>query len=69
MHMTPDEAISASTLNAAAALNLSHERGSIEVGKKADMIVLNIPNYKYLPYHFGENHVERVVKDGVILEF
>lgn len=68
MQMTPEEAITASTLNAAAALSLSHEIGSIEVGKNADMIVLDIPNYKHLPYHFGENHVEKVVKNGVVLE-
>ncbi len=69
MMMSPEEAIVASTLNAAAALNRSGEIGSIETGKKADLIVLNIPNYKFLPYHFGENHVEKVVKNGVILEF
>ena len=68
MHMTPEEAITASTLNAAAALNLSHEIGSIEVGKKADFLLLDIPSYRYLPYHFGENHVDKVVKDGVVLE-
>lgn len=69
MKMTPEEAVTASTLNAAAALNLSHTIGSIEVGKKADLIVLDIPNYKYLPYHFAENHVYRVIKNGVVLEF
>ena len=69
MKMTPEEAITASTLNAAAALNLSHEIGSIEAGKKADMIILDIPNYTFLPYHFGENHVKKVVKNGVVLEF
>ncbi|MDI6767016.1 MAG: imidazolonepropionase [Bacteroidota bacterium] len=69
MKMSPEEAIAASTLNAAAALNLSTEIGSIEIGKKADMIVLDIPNYKFLPYHFGENHVEKIVKNGVVLEF
>ena len=69
MHMTPEEAVTASTLNAAAALNLSHEIGSIEAGKKADLIVLDIPNYRHLPYHFGENHVAEVVKNGVLLEF
>ncbi len=69
MKMTPEEAITASTLNAAAAINRSHEIGSIETGKKADIIVLDIPNYKFLPYHFGENHVKKVVKAGVVLEF
>ena len=69
MRMTPEEVITASTLNAAAALNLSAQIGSIEVGKKADLLILDIPNYKYIPYHFGENHVDKVVKNGVILEF
>ncbi|MBI5021623.1 MAG: imidazolonepropionase [Ignavibacteriales bacterium] len=69
MKMSPEEAIVSSTLNAAAALNLSHSIGSIEIGKKADIIVLDIPNYKFIPYHFGENHLWRVIKNGVVLEF
>ena len=69
MQMSPEEAIVSSTLNAAAALNLSHSLGSLEIGKKADLIVLDIPNYKFLPYHFGENHIWRIIKNGVILEF
>lgn len=68
MKMTPEEAITASTLNAAASLNLSNEVGSIEVGKRADLVVLDIPNYTFLAYHFGENHVAKVVKNGVVLE-
>lgn len=68
MGLTPEEAIAASTINAAAALQLSGDIGSIETGKKADIILLNIPNHAYLPYHFGENHVEMVIKDGVVLE-
>ena len=68
MHMSPEETIAAATINAAAALDLSSEIGSIEVGKKADLIVLDVPDYAYVPYHFGENHVDRVVKDGVVLE-
>ena len=69
MKMTPEEVISAATINAAAALGLSHETGSIEIGKRADLIVLDIPNYQYLPYHFGVNHVCSVIKNGTILEF
>ncbi len=69
MKMTPEEAIVASTLNAAAAIGLSSDIGSIEVGKKADMLILDIPNYQYLPYHFGVNHVETVIKQGKVLEF
>jgi imidazolonepropionase len=69
MNISPEEAITASTINAAAALGLSHEIGSIEKGKKADIIILDIPNYKFLPYHFGDNFVEKVVKNGTVLEF
>lgn len=68
MGMSPEEAITAATLNAAAALNLSQEIGSIEIGKKADLVLLDIPNYSFLAYHFGENHVGKVVKRGVVLE-
>ena len=69
MGMSPEEAITASTLNGAAALNLSSELGSIEVGKKADLAVYSVPNYKFLPYHYGENHLYKIIKGGVILEF
>jgi imidazolonepropionase len=69
MKMTPEEAITAATLNGAAALKMSGQVGSIEPGKKADLCVLNVPNYSWIPYHFGVNHVEKVVKNGVVLEF
>jgi imidazolonepropionase len=69
MHMTPEEAITASTLNGAAALGLSGEIGSIEAGKSADLIVADIPDYRFLAYHFGANHVRTIIKNGTILEF
>jgi len=69
MKMSPEEAITASTLNAAAAINRSRDIGSIEVGKKADFVILNLPNYKFLAYHFGEHQVDKVIKNGVVLEF
>jgi imidazolonepropionase len=69
MSMTPEEAITAATLNGAAALGLSDQVGSIEVGKRADIILYEIPNYRYLPYHFGSNLVSKVIKNGTILEF
>jgi imidazolonepropionase len=69
MHMTPEEAITASTLNGAAALGLSGEIGSIEVGKRADIIVAEVPDYRFIPYHFGANHVRTIIKSGTILEF
>jgi len=64
MRMTPEEAITASTINAAYAIGLGDEVGSIEVGKKADIIVLDAKNYRFLPYHFGVNLVKRVIKGG-----
>jgi len=69
MKMTPEEAIIACTLNGAAALKMSDTVGSIEVGKQADIVLYHIPNYRYLAYHFGSNHVQTVIKRGVILEF
>lgn len=69
MSMTPEEAITAATLNGAAALQLSDKVGSIEVGKQADMILYEIPHYRYLPYFFGTNLVSKVIKAGTILEF
>lgn len=68
MKMTPEEAITASTLNGAAALNLSSSAGSIERGKMADLIVADVQDYRYLPYHFGVNHITKTVKQGVLLE-
>ena len=67
MHLTPAEAITAATLNAAHAVGLGDKVGSLETGKKADIIVLDIPNYRHLGYHFGVNLVERVVKSGQVL--
>jgi len=69
MRMTPEEAITACTLNAAAALTLSDKIGSVEVGKQADLILCEIPSYVDLVYHFGVNHVSKVIKRGTMLEF
>lgn len=68
MKMTPEEAISAATLNAAAALNMSTTLGSIELGKSADLVIADIRDYRLLVYHFGTNHIWRTVKNGTILE-
>ncbi len=69
MRMTPEEAITAATLNGAAALGLSIEVGSIEIGKQADVVLYNVDDYRYIPYHYGVNHVWKVVKNGVLLDF
>ena len=65
--MTPAEALTASTINAACAIQRQHEIGSIEIGKKADLVILDIPSYKFLPYHFGVNLVYKVIKNGKIV--
>jgi imidazolonepropionase len=67
MKMLPAEAVTALTLNAAAALGCSGRLGSLEVGKQADMIVCDVPDYRYLFYHFGVNHVWRVIKRGRVV--
>ncbi|HHH84479.1 MAG TPA: imidazolonepropionase [Firmicutes bacterium] len=68
LKMTPGEIINSVTVNAAHALSLS-DRGRIASGKKADLVLLGIPNYKYLFYNYGVNNVAKVIKNGkVILE-
>jgi imidazolonepropionase len=69
MSLTPEEAICAATLNGAAAVGLSSFLGSIEVGKQADIILYDIPNYQYVAYQFGTNLVSKIIKKGTILEF
>ena len=64
MKMTPAEAITASTINAAYALGMGDKIGSLEVGKQADFLIMNIPSYQFLPYHFGSNNVQVVYKNG-----
>ncbi|MBN4062631.1 MAG: imidazolonepropionase [Alkaliphilus sp.] len=64
MKLTTEEAINAFTINAAASLDRADSIGSIDVGKKADIIVLEFPSYKFIPYHIGVSTVEKVVKNG-----
>jgi imidazolonepropionase len=67
MKMTPAEAITATTINAAHAVSRANEVGSLEVGKKADVIILDVPNHKFLGYRFGVNLVDKVIKNGRIV--
>jgi imidazolonepropionase len=69
MSMTPEQCITATTINAAAAVGLSDRLGSLEVGKEADIVLFDVPNYRYLAYHFGANHAAKIIKRGTILEF
>ena len=67
MKLSPAEALSAVTINAACALNRQDEIGSLEVGKKADLDVFDVPNHNFLPYHFGVNLVSKVIKNGKVV--
>jgi imidazolonepropionase len=67
MRMTPAEAIVASTINSAYAVDKGNDIGSIEMGKKADLVIWNVQNYKEIPYHFGVNLVDRVIKNGEVI--
>lgn len=67
LKMTPAEVISAATINAAHAIGRGHEIGSIEAGKRADLVVFDAPSYNYLPYRFGTNLVKTVVKNGTVV--
>lgn len=64
MKMTTEEALAASTINAAHSIEKAHEIGSLEEGKKADIVVFDAPNHKYLSYHYGINLAEKVFKNG-----
>ena len=66
MKMTPAEALNAATLNGAAALNLSDRKGSIAVGKDADILITKeIPSLEYICYDFGTNHIEQTLLAGL----
>jgi len=67
MQLTPEEALTAFTINSAAAINRAGSIGSIDVGKQGDLLLLQYPSYKFLPYHVGMNIVEMVIKRGEIV--
>ena len=67
MHMSVEETITALTLNGAAALGKANEIGTIEPGKKGDLIMLEFPNYRMLPYYVGMNCVNTTIHQGNIV--
>jgi imidazolonepropionase len=67
MRLTPAQAIAAATINAARAVGLDGEVGSLEPGKRADVLVLAVPDYRHLGYRYGVNLVETVVKSGRVV--
>ncbi|GLH65451.1 imidazolonepropionase [Parageobacillus sp. G301] len=64
LNMTPEEIWHAVTVNAAYAINRGEEAGRIAIGRKADIVIWDAPNYAYIPYHYGVNHVHTVLKEG-----
>jgi len=67
MGMSIESVITALTLNGAAALGFEKEIGSLEVGKRGDVVLHKCPNYEHLSYHIVYNHVTQVVKSGAIV--
>ncbi len=67
MRLTPAQAIAAATLNAAAAIQRADRIGSLEAGKQADLLILNVPDYRHLGYRFATNLVQTVIKNGNIV--
>jgi imidazolonepropionase len=64
LKLTVEESLTAATLNGAASMRLAHDTGSIEPGKRADIVLLDAPSYLHLVYHFGVNLVTAVFRDG-----
>ena len=67
MNISIEEAITALTINGAAALDRADTIGSLDVGKIGDVIILEYPSYKFIPYHIGVSTVEKVIKKGKLI--
>ena len=67
MRMSPAEAISAATINGAHAIRRAESVGSLEPGKQADVILLNVTDYREIPYWFGVNLVDTTIKRGLVI--
>ncbi|MCP3952100.1 MAG: imidazolonepropionase [Desulfobacterales bacterium] len=67
MGLSPEEAVIALTLNGAAAIDRADSVGSLDPGKKGDLIILEHPSYKFIPYHMGISAVEKTIKNGTVV--
>lgn len=64
MRLTPAQAIVAATINAAYAIGMNDKVGSLEAGKQADLLIMDVPDYRHIGYRFGTNLVKAVIKKG-----
>jgi imidazolonepropionase len=69
MKLTPAQAIASATINGAAAIGREDQVGSLEVGKQADILILEVSDYRHLGYRYGTNLVEKVIKNGIEQKF
>jgi imidazolonepropionase len=67
MHLLPEEIVTALTINGAAALGRANITGSLDCGKQGDVIILENPSYRFIPYHIGVSTVEKTIKNGVVV--
>jgi imidazolonepropionase len=67
LKMTPAEALAASTINAAHAIEAADRLGSLEPGKQADVVIWDVPNHAHLAYHFGVQLTRHVLKQGALV--
>lgn len=67
LYMLPEEIWNAITVNAAYAIGLGEQVGQVKEGWQADLVIWDAPNYEYIPYHYGVNHVNTVIKNGEVL--
>ncbi|WP_051541250.1 imidazolonepropionase [Caldalkalibacillus mannanilyticus] len=66
LKLSPEAIWNAVTINAAHAIGKGEEAGQLKVGRGADIVIWDAPNYHYIPYHYGVNHVHTVIKAGKI---
>ena len=67
MRLLPGELLWATTIIPARSLDLDHEIGSIEPGKNADLVILDVPNLEHIAYHYGVNHTLMTLKRGEVI--
>lgn len=66
--MTPEEILTAVTINPACAINRGHLVGTLEIGKQADIVIWNAPDFEMLCYRFGSNLTDKVIKKGELIK-